>query len=204
MHINSCVGEPARYSIGLVDACRIFGDVGTKWATVQGNLLPLLLHSITGRRWYNADPDVFYMRQVKTSLTDEENWLLTGSIGLMGGLFLTSDFPSQWSEPSRARIARFWNAEGPRTPVSQHIVFGADGTPLAYRVSYAEGAVRHRIGIYNWADEARDTEVSLSAAGIPPGARLSLAPGGEGLMLAENKISVKAQPPHSLRIADLG
>jgi len=202
MHLNACVGEPARYAVGTVDACRLYGDIGTEWKTVRENLVPLLIHAPVGGRWFAADPDVFYMRREKNALTDEENWLLTGSVGLIGGLFLTSDLPSQWSAEARARVSRFWNAQGPRAPNSQRILFSADGFPLAYRVSYSDGAPAHRVGLYNWTDTAIDTRAALGELGLPPGLRLAPA-SDAGMGIDRGRLMVGAQPPHSIRIADL-
>ena len=202
MLLNACVGEPARYAIGTVDACRLYGDIGTKWATVRENLVPLLLHAPVGGRWFTADPDVFYMRREKNDLSDEENWLLSGSIGLMGGLFLTSDLPSQWSAEARKKVGRFWNEEGVRTPTSQQIAFSVEGVPLAYRVSYTEGRTRHRVGLYNWSDTAAANAVGLAALGLPPG--LALGPDSDnGMAIRGGALTVAAQPPHSIRIADI-
>ena len=202
MRLNACVGEPARYAVGTVDACRLYGDIGTDWKTVRENLVPLLIHAPVGGRWFAADPDVFYMRREHNALGDEENWLLTGSIGLIGGLFLTSDLPSQWSTHARGRVARFWSAQGPRAPVSQRIVFSADGVPLAYRVSYADGAPAHRVGLYNWTDAPLDTHAAFGKLGLPPS--LCLAPTSDsGMAIVGGALTVAAQPPRSIRIADL-
>ena len=201
MRLNACVGEPARYVVGAVDACRLYGDIGANWATVRENLVPLLIHAPVGGRWFQADPDVFYMRRAKNALSDEENWLLTGSIGLIGGLFLTSDLPSQWSADARARVARFWNVDGPRAPVTQRILFAADGAPIAYRVTYAGGAPAHRVALYNWTDAPMTTRASLAELGLPAG--VALGPASDaGMATGRGVLTVPTHPPHAIRIAD--
>jgi len=114
--INACVGYTERYPLGNVDILRIGGDIGGNWNTVQSNLRELLSRANVNGNWYQADPDVFFMRKENTSLNDEENFLLTGSVALLGGVFLTSDLPSQWSPESRRIVDSLWTKQGPRIP----------------------------------------------------------------------------------------
>lgn len=205
MILNGCIGEPGRYAIGLVDAARIGGDIGAKWQVVKENLINILLFAPTNGVWWQADPDVFYMRRENSALSAEESFVLTGTLGLMGGLFLTSDLPSQWPADAQALLREFWNDSSPVPPAEQRIVVDKDGGMRAYRVSYAHGAtLRHRVALYNWSDTPQAAILSLADTGIEPtGLRLANKIYGRGIRLNEGALICDSQPPHSLRIADL-
>ena len=204
--LNACIGDLGRYALGSVQIARIGGDIGTHWPTVRGNLRALLMGIPTNGLWWQADPDVFYLRRERNALTDDENYLLTGSIGLMGGLLLTSDFPSQWSASARKKLGPFWNTDGPRVPARHRILYSPAGDPLAYLVTYNDGKQpRHRLGIYNWTDASTDVTVSLSAVGLKPGRGWRVVPlaGNEPGSLQNGVLQSQRQPAHSLRIFDL-
>ena len=206
MQLNACVGEPARYALGLVDAARIGGDISAKWATVKSNLINVLLFAPTNGSWWQADPDVFYMRTEKSELSAEESFVLTGTLGLMGGLFLTSDFPSQWSPEAQALVREFWNETAPVAPFDQRLIVDGDGVMRAYRVSYGPGqSVRHRIAIYNWGDTPQTLRVGLRDARIYETGpwRLTNKIYSKGVAYSGGIVTSTNQPPHSLRIADL-
>lgn len=206
MQLNACIGEVGRYALGLVDAARIGGDISAKWPTVKSNLINVLLFAPTNGTWWQADPDVFYMRTENSGLSAEESFVLTGTLGLMGGLFLTSDLPSQWSPDAQALVRQFWNEASPVAPVDQRIVVSNDGVMQAYRVSYGPGQpARHRLAIYNWGDAAQTLKVNLRDARVPEPAAWRIADRiyGKGMTLVGGTLISTDQPPHSLRIADL-
>ena len=103
-------GVPLGSSFGLVDYCRIGGDVALKW---EDRLLKFMryrervdtLHSLTstiGRRHLNGnafinDPDVFILRDENTSLTADEKISLFILNNIYGGLIFTSDDVSTYS-----------------------------------------------------------------------------------------------------------
>ncbi len=202
--LSACVGEPGRYALGLVDVARLGGDIGANWKTVEGNLARLLTLSATNGVWWQADPDVFYMRAEKSQLTEEESYLLTGTLGLFGGIFLTSDFPTQWTDARADAVREFWTQAGIRRPTIQRVVWSPEGRPLAYVVSYADGrAPTHRIGIYNWTDQTSDLRMKLADLELAGSAgRFSAMGRSVALQFADGEIVSPAQPPHSLRIAD--
>ena len=175
--------------------------IDTSWATVRENLVPLLIHATVGGRWFAADPGVFYIRREKNALTDEENWLLTGSIALIGRLFLTPNLALAMVRAGTRPCRAVRNAGGPRAPVSQRILFAADGVPLAYRVSYAGGAPVHRIDLYIWGGQARDHARRTGRTRPAPG--VALGPASDaGMMIERGALSVPAHPLHVIRIAD--
>ena len=204
MLLSACVGEPGRYALGLVDVARLGGDTGANWKTVKGNLAQMLTLTSTNGAWWQGDPDVFYMRE-KSGLNEEESYLLTGTLGLLGGLFLTSDYPSQWSDQRAAMVRDFWTAERPKVPFDHRVLWSPDGDPLAYRVTYGEGAEAwHRVALYNWTDQPRNIRIRLQDVAVDGGAwRLGATIGNRALRLENGCVVSERQPPHSLRIANL-
>jgi hypothetical protein len=195
--------DPDRWALGYADTARLGGDIGDNWHTVRKNLPEFLVRLSTNGLWWNGDPDVFYMRSERSHLTPEESWLLTGTIGLMGGVFLTSDFASQWDAEAKRRIGYFWNEKGPVLPAEQRCLFLPDGTVQALCVTRADGE-GWRVGLYNWSDDAATIRVSLDVLRLPASAQVQgsfpEAPAGRldhGALVCEN------QPPHSLRIVEL-
>jgi hypothetical protein len=180
--LNACVGEPARYALGQVDIARLGGDTGSDWPTVQSNLRRTLSFAATNGVWWQGDPDVYYMRREKTRLTPEENYVLTGTLGLIGGVFLTSDWPSQWTPEAAESVRKFWTG---RVPVEEKMLLTADGAIRAYLVAYKDGG--HAVGIYNWSDQPATTRVTREELGLGPGEPLGFP----------------NQPAHSLRIVSL-
>jgi alpha-galactosidase len=97
-------GVPLGCSFGLVDYCRIGGDVALKW---EDKLLTLLgyrervstlnsLRSTIGRRHLNGrafwnDPDVFILRSTTNQLTPDQRYTLLLLNLIFGGLVFTSD-----------------------------------------------------------------------------------------------------------------
>ena len=204
--INACIGQLGRFAIGTVQIARLGRDIGHDWATVKDNIVVLMLRIFTGGLWWQADSDVFSMRKENSTLTDEENHLLMGTIGLMGGVFLTSDFPSQWSAAAKEAVQEFWNASGPCPPLRHYIFFDSDGAPKAYRVSYGDDKIpQHLIAIYNWSSEHRDVCVSLQKLRLKPGISWQLlkTQRNRDIQLVNGSLLIKKQPPHSVRIAGL-
>jgi hypothetical protein len=89
--INSCNGGMWRYTIGTVDISRIGGDIGGNLKALRRNLAEMMLRSHANGVWFQADPDVFYMRRENSDLTFEQSHLLTATQGLLGTAFLTSE-----------------------------------------------------------------------------------------------------------------
>ena len=107
MLISACIGEPGRYALGLVDVARLGGDTGADWSSVRGNMRRLLTLGSTNGSWWQGDADVFYMRTTDTKLTQEESYLLTGTIGLFGGVFLRPTFPPNGRHRPRQQCENF-------------------------------------------------------------------------------------------------
>ena len=109
-------GVPLGPSFGLVDYCRIGGDVALKW---EDQLLKFMRyrervdtrHSLTstmGRRHLNGpaflnDPDVFILRDENNSLSPVEKSTLFILNNLFGGLVFTSDDISKYSPDTMRR-----------------------------------------------------------------------------------------------------
>ncbi len=205
--LNACVGGTLRYTLGYSDFCRMGGDIPGNWdgfRAVYRSLFPQFpAHGI----WWIGDPDVYYLRN-NVKLSIEERYLQVGTIGLVGGLFLTSDFPSQWSPEAKEIVKEFWNNQGGlRVAIDQYAAYATDGLPTAYRTSYATGpGPQHQVGLYNWADDPRTIRVALRDVGLKSGIRwrLSTNPNHRpSARLEGDYLVVEDQPPHSLRIAGL-
>ncbi|MDE2450859.1 MAG: alpha-galactosidase [Gammaproteobacteria bacterium] len=202
--VNACVGALARYAIGSADVARIGGDATFKFQNVKDSVHQSLSRFATNGLWFQADADCFSMRSLKSQLDAEERRLLTGTIGLSAGIFLTSDYPSQWSVEDAAFVRQFWNERGPRVPDEQYVAWTRDGEIIAYRVSHRDGSrALHRVALYNWTGESVTTFVALEAIHLGPRVRLTATAGSAGYSLDGGIISVTAQPPHSMRIVDL-
>ena len=194
----ACIGEMGRYALGHADTARLGGDIGGDWATLGRNLMEFLPRLCTNGLWWNGDPDVFYMRSTNSGLSPEESWVLTGTIGLIGGVFLTSDFASQWEGEAARRVRYFWNSAGPHRPADQQGVYAA-GVVEALRVTDADGS--HRVGLYNWADEARTVSVPLAALRLRGPVRvLGSFPETPPVRIIDGTFVCENQPPHSVRV----
>ncbi|MBN2294107.1 MAG: alpha-galactosidase [Pirellulales bacterium] len=203
--INACVSVPFRYAIGQVDVARLGGDIGFNYDTMRNAVRQTLTRTAANGIWLNGDPDVFAMRSENSNLSTEEKRILTGTIGLFGGSFLTSDFASQWTPDEAAFVRRFWNDRGPQPPKSQYVVWSADGDVIAYRVSYGNvHQPAHRIAVYNWSDEARTVRVRLADAHLRNTAKFRLAENhASNATLKDEILTISDQPAHSIRIVDL-
>lgn len=197
----ACIGEMGRYAIGHADTARLGGDIGADWSALGRNLKEFLPRLCVNGRWWNGDPDVFYMRSEHSNLSLEESWVLTGTIGLIGGVFLTSDFASQWSAEAARRVRHFWNATGPAVPSAHYAAFDAAGRIAALRVS---AGTRHRIGLYNWDDDARAVRLPLAALQFEKTLRVNgVFPDDLSVRLDGGELVATGQPKHSLRIVEL-
>jgi hypothetical protein len=194
--ICACIGVMGRYALGAADIARIGGDIGDRFETLRANLPDLFVRTCTNGIWWQADPDVFYMRAENSKLTPEENWLLTGTVGLFGGLFLTSDFPSQWDDAARQLIAQFWNAAGPQRPTDWRVVCTREGLPIAFRAN-------HRVALYNWSDTPQTVRVPLADLRVHDVAVQSTAPASPAARIQDGHLVCDNLPPHSLRLAQL-
>lgn len=208
--INACIGTCERYALGSVDILRTGGDISTNWEKVKSVIKSTVARSVTNGHWWQADPDVYimrYMRPQEPVQKSEENFLLTGSIGLMGGLFLTSDCPSQWSAEARKVVDAFYTKEGPKVPIQQRIVMEGANTLKAYLVRYPDQYKKshYRVGVYNWNDTTSSSSLTLKELHINPKARYSIKPFFHEQTINKNDdvISIDKQPAHSLRIIDI-
>ncbi|MEI6753627.1 MAG: hypothetical protein WCK78_10710 [Paludibacter sp.] len=204
--INACIGTPERYALGSVDILRTGGDIGGSWDKVKSVIKSTVARSVTNGYWWQADPDVYFMRPQK-NLNPEENFLLTGSIGLMGGLFLTSDCPSQWSAEGRKVVDAFYSKEGPKVPIQQRIVMDDANILKAYLVRYSDENKKscYRVGVYNWSDNTVSTTLTLKELHLNPKLRYSVKPFFHNQVIKKEDavIMVDQQPAHSLRIIDI-
>jgi len=199
--ICACIGEMGRYALGYADTARLGGDIGADWSALARNLKEFLPRLCVNGCWWNGDPDVFFMRAENSGLSLEESWVLTGTIGLIGGVFLTSDFASQWSGEAAQRVRHFWNEIGPALPSGHYAAYDTAGRIAALRVSSGK---THRIGLYNWDDAVRSVRVPLSALKLGESLPVkSVFPDDVRVRIERNELVAIGQPGRSLRIVQL-
>jgi len=205
--ICACIGEMGRYALGSADTARLGGDIGGDWKSIHRNLPDTLIRMSTNGIWWNGDPDVFHMRHENLSITNEEAWCLTGTIGMIGGVFLTSDFPSQWSAKAQEQVRIFWNSNGPKMPTDFYVAYSSDGLPQAIRFSYdSDSAIPHRIVVYNWSDKQATLRLPLAALRFPQATGIKIKPDLTPLSNARiesQHLICDNLSPHSLCIIDL-
>jgi len=196
-----------RYALGSADTARLGCDIGGDWSSICRNLPDTLIRMSTNGTWWNGDPDVFHMRRENLEISDEEAWCLTGTIGMIGGVFLTSDFPSQWSGKAQEQIRTFWNANGPQIPIDFHVAYSADGVPQAIRFSYDINSVfPYRIVVYNWSNQPSSLRLPLSILRFPQATTepIKLAPEHRSSARIESQhLICDNLPPHSLCIINI-
>ena len=200
--INSCNGGIWRYNLGLMDVSRIGGDIGGSIKHLRRNLAEMMLRGHVNGVWFQADPDVFYMRAEKSSLTFEQSHLLTATQGLLGTALLTSDFADQWNEKATEVVQRYWNRQGPRVPQMLRIVLRNDGLPAGLAVAYGNG--EYAVGLYNWNAECANITSTLKDLRLPVGEKYAIQSSGtEETILKNGELTVSKQPGESLRIISL-
>ena len=198
IYICACIGGNWRYAIGYADSSRLGGDIGSSYGMVKKNLPDFLIRSFTNGIWWAGDPDVFFMREENSKMNLEESWLLTGTVGLLGMVFLTSDLGTQWYEEATRRVKLFWNDEGIKTPKKIQII-AKEELPDAVCMTQQNDEIL--IGIYNFEDESTDGSIDLSKVkGLNYDFNAICLEGDRVPEVHDNLLTIKDMPPHSIRI----
>ena len=162
-------GVPVMPAFGLVEYCRISCDVGLDWndippmriihrervSTKQAIGNTVYRRELNGRA-YLSDPDVFFLRKENCRLNPLQKEELATVNALLGGVFLTSDNPSTYSEEMREQYRKYRHlshAEVLHVHTDQgfHITYRLDGetktvtfrqAPLATKTFRREKDVR--------------------------------------------------------------
>ena len=131
-------GVPVMPAFGRVDYCRVSCDVGLDWddkplmriihrervSTKQAIENTIFRRQLNGRA-YLSDPDVFFLREENLSLTAEQKQLLAQVNALLGGVLLTSDDPSSYTDAQREAyrsLLHLQEAEQIRVDWDKHII----------------------------------------------------------------------------------
>ena len=107
-------GVPVMPAFGRVDYCRVSCDVSLDWddkwfmrlfhrervSTKQAIENTIFRRQLNGRA-YLSDPDVFFLREDNLRLSEEQKLLLARVNALLGGVLLTSDDPSAYTDRQR-------------------------------------------------------------------------------------------------------
>lgn len=110
-HLVLGCGVPFSNTLGIFEYNRIGCDVGLDWDDVwymhafhrervstKHSLANTIFRRQINHRGYLNDPDVIFIRSENCKLTDEEKHKLNTIDALLGGVFLTSDNPSNYTD----------------------------------------------------------------------------------------------------------
>ncbi len=99
---------PFSCALGLVDGMRIGNDVPARWTRMStGNMVQeMLSDQFFNNLWWHNDPDVLYLRDSETFLTEDETRSLAYLATFSGGSVNTSD-PIHRVPPDRLKLWRF-------------------------------------------------------------------------------------------------
>ena len=115
-------GVPVMPAFGLVEYCRISCDVTLDWndkrymrlihrerpSTKQAIGNTISRRGLNGRAYY-SDPDVFFLRDENCTLTEARKDQLASIAALLGGVFLTSDDPSSYTEEMKRKYREYFH-----------------------------------------------------------------------------------------------
>lgn len=143
-------GTPVMPAFGLVDYCRVGGDVGLDWddkpwmriihrerVSTRLTVMNTIFRRELDGRAHGNDPDVFFLRDNNMKLTDNEKLYLATVNALFGSVWFTSDNMSAYT-PDKAQ--KYRDLSRLSTEATDIYV---DSDTLA--VSYTLDGVRHTI-----------------------------------------------------------
>ncbi len=137
-------GVPIMPAFGLVDYCRIGGDVTLDWddrphmrlahrervSTRQSIGNTIFRRQLSGRAWLN-DPDVFFLRDRNLRLTEEQKYVLATVNSVLGGVLFHSDNMAEYGAVARAHYAQLLkNRDAANIRIDDH-----EGLALCYELS---------------------------------------------------------------------
>jgi len=181
-------GVPLGPAFGRVDFCRIGSDVALQW---EDRLLKALgyrervstinsISSTVGRRHLNGraflnDPDVFILRTRNQTLSMAQRLTLFRLDLALGGIVLTSDSPSEYTEEELRNYLSIF-------PFNRKAVRSVDVRDGTCSVRFDAGEKQYLL-LANLTGKPRDAVVGPGAfAGIPAGERVRLDPFESRLM----------------------
>ena len=118
-------GVPLGAAFGLVDFCRIGGDISPKWedrplkalhyrervSTINALTNTIGRRHLHGRAFLN-DPDVFILRSVNQKLSQEQRYTLFLINLIFGGLIFTSDYIEEYSPEEKRLFQSIYPSKG--------------------------------------------------------------------------------------------
>lgn len=167
--LRECVGEdklflgcgvPLGPSFGVVDACRISCDVDLKYAGKFYNALKvnpelpsaqnainnsILRRHLNGRVFCN-DPDVFFLRKINLTFTDEQKLLLAKINNICGNILFVSDNAGDFSGADIELLKKFFKKTDAKISSAKYITaeeveikFTEDGRDKTLRFNIKTG-----------------------------------------------------------------
>ena len=113
-------GVPVMPAFGLVEYCRISCDVSLDWndklhmrvihrerPSTRNAIANSISRRSLNRRAYLSDPDVFFLRTENCGLSEKQKHMLASVNALLGGVFLTSDDPSAYTEEMKEKYRQY-------------------------------------------------------------------------------------------------
>ncbi|MBR2759578.1 MAG: alpha-galactosidase [Solobacterium sp.] len=113
-------GVPVMPAFGLVEYCRISCDVTLDWndrlhmrvihrerPSTRQAIGNTVFRRQLNNRAYISDPDVFFLREDNLKLNDLRKEILITIGALLGGVFLTSDDPSSYTEEMKEKYRKY-------------------------------------------------------------------------------------------------
>lgn len=154
-HLILGCGTPVMPAFGYADYCRISCDVTLDWndklhmriihrerpSTRQAIINTINRFGINGRAHLN-DPDVFFLRTENCSLNAKQKELLAMTGALLGGIWLTSDDPSSYTEEMKQDYRRYRYISEHARNISLHygerpeIAYELDGTRRSFVLNF--------------------------------------------------------------------
>jgi alpha-galactosidase len=150
-HLILGCGVPVMPAFGLADYCRISCDVSLDWddklymrafhrerTSTKNAIANIISRRELNGRAYLSDPDVFFLRTDNIKLSETQKLQLAQLDALLGGVFLTSDDPSSYTEDMKKTYREVRNLSEKAEHV--HAIPKGKGVSIDYEIA---GAKKH-------------------------------------------------------------
>jgi alpha-galactosidase len=207
-------GSPMLNPVGILDEGRISLDTAHSFQTAKDVATGIAARYYMNRNFFVTDPDAFQVskevrpHQKTPPLTLNEAEVSIVQAALSGGMYEIGDnLPLLASEP--ARLALLKNADllhivhlrRAATPIDLMSYSPQDGQPS--ELLLREDKRQTMLAVFNWTDQPRSHELSLSALGLTaagPYKALDVFKHDSSVTLNKDDLELQDQAPHSVRL----